>query len=146
MNMKRLIVLCGLILGFVTFTAICQAQPSQTQQQPTSKGELKFDSETHDFGKIPQGKPVTVEFKFTNGGSEPLKINDVVPTCGCTIADFTKTDVKPGGTGLVKLTFNAAVASTFNKGITVKSNSEKTPVKMLYIKGEVVSSSSDPKK
>lgn len=141
--MKKLIALCGLAVGFVAFTAMQQPKPSpaqllaQTQPEVKSKGVLKFEFETHDFGKIPHDKPVSVDFKFTNKGSEPLKLTDVVPTCGCTIADYTKTPVNPGGSGYVKLTYNAKAVGVFSKGITVKSNTEEAPVKMLYIKGDV---------
>lgn len=130
--MKKLITLCICLLSVITFTAMAQSD--------SPKAEFKFDKETHDFGKIPQGKPVEATFEFTNTGDEPLVISEVKPTCGCTIADFTKTPVLKGKTGTIKLTFNAAVANAFSKAVTVMSNS-KTPVKMLYIKGEVVTSS-----
>lgn len=129
--MKNILTICAVVLGFIAFTAM----------QTDKAAEFKFEKEAHDFGKIPQGKPVSVDFKFTNVGEEPLIITDVVPTCGCTTKEYTKTPVKKGESGVVTLTFNAAVVGAFSKGITVKSNA-KTPVKVLYIKGEVVASSS----
>ncbi|MXV52070.1 DUF1573 domain-containing protein [Pedobacter sp. HMF7647] len=129
--MKKFMILCAVLVGFTAFTAF----------QTNNQAEFKFESETHDFGKIPQGKPVSVDFKFTNIGEEPLIISSVEPTCGCTVAKFTNTPVKKGGSGVISLTFNAAVASPFTKAVTVKSNA-KTPVKVLYIKGEVVASNS----
>jgi hypothetical protein len=127
MNMKKLIILFAVILGF-TITA--SAQDSQ-------KPEFKFNQEKHDFGKIPQGKPVTTVFEYTNVGSEPLILTEVRPTCGCTIADYTKTPVLKGAKGTISITYNAAVASPFSKTIVVTSNA-KTPVKNLIILGEVV--------
>jgi hypothetical protein len=38
------------------------------------KGVLKFKEETHKFGKVPQGTPVTNEFVFTNTGTDPVVI------------------------------------------------------------------------
>ena len=99
--------------------------------------ELKFEEETHDFGKISQNRPVTFDFRFTNTGNEPLIISAAEPTCGCVIADFTKTPVLRGQSGKITVTYNAAVAGTFAKSVTVKSNA-RTPVKVLYVKGEVV--------
>src|SRR5476651_2631940 len=110
--MKKLMILCALILGF-TITASAQTD---------NKAEFKFNEEKHDFGKIPQGKPVTTEFTFTNIGEEPLILADVKPTCGCTIADYTKTPVKKGDKGTIKITYNAAVVAPFNKTIIVTSN------------------------
>lgn len=106
--------------------------------QSSTGAEFKFTAETHDFGKIPQGKPVTYDFEFTNVGTEPIIISDVRPSCGCSVAEFTKTPVKPGETGKVSVKFDAAVKSPFTKNFVVRSNT-KTPVKTLVIKGEVVS-------
>lgn len=125
--MKKIASICALLVAFVTTTALAQQN---------SKAEFKFDKETHDFGKIPQGKPVTHVFTFTNVGTEPIIINEVKPSCGCSVAEFTKTPVKPGETGTISVTYNAAAKQPFTKNFTVRSNT-KTPVKTLYIKGEV---------
>lgn len=127
--MKKLIILFAVILGF---GVAAHAQDNQ-------KAEFKFNEEKHDFGKIPKGTPVTTIFEFTNVGTEPLILSEVRPTCGCTIADYTKAPVLKGQKGTIKITYNAAVASPFSKTIVVTSNA-KTPVKNLIILGEVVES------
>jgi hypothetical protein len=132
--MKKILILCAVIIGFVAFKA---------NAQDDKKAEFKFNEEKHDFGKIPQGTPVTTLFTFTNVGKEPLIISNVQPTCGCTIADYTKTPVAPNATGSIKITYNAAAAYPFNKTIVVTSNA-KTPVKNLVIVGEVVAKQAAP--
>lgn len=129
--MKKLMILCAVILGFA-FTA-----SAQTDNKPA----FKFNEEKHDFGKIPQGKPVTTEFVFTNTGEEPLILSNVQPTCGCTIADYTKTPVKKGDKGIIKITYNAMAMGAFNKTIIVTSNAA-TPQKYLNIVGEVITAPS----
>ncbi|MEO3404886.1 DUF1573 domain-containing protein [Mucilaginibacter sp. CAU 1740] len=125
--MKKILMICAVILGFA-FTA---------SAQDSGKAEFKFNEEVHSFGKIPQGTPVTTVFEFTNVGKEPLILTEVRPTCGCTIADYTKTPVKGGEKGVIKITYNAAAVMSFNKTIVVKSNAV-TPEKYLSITGEVV--------
>lgn len=125
--MKRLLLVFAVVLGFA-FTA---------SAQDSEKAEFKFNEEKHDFGKIPQGTPVTTVFEFTNIGKEPLILTEVRPTCGCTIADYTKTPVKSGEKGAIKITYNAAAVMPFNKTIVVTSNA-KTPTKYLNIVGEVI--------
>ncbi|WP_461451601.1 DUF1573 domain-containing protein [Mucilaginibacter sp.] len=125
--MKKLLIILAVIIGFA----------STAKAQDDQKPEFKFNEEKHDFGKIPQGTPVTTVFEFTNVGQSPLILADVRPTCGCTIADYTKTPVAPGAKGLIKITYNAAAAYPFNKTIVVTSNA-KTPQKFLVIVGEVV--------
>lgn len=102
-----------------------------------NKAEFKFEQETHDFGKIPQGTPVSYEFTFTNTGTEPLIISKVESTCGCTVPEYTNTPINPGAQGKIKVTFDAAAAMPFSKMVTIRSNA-KTPVKALYIKGNVL--------
>ncbi len=127
-EMKKIMILVAVIIGFTTMTAL------RTDNPP----EFKFETESHDFGKIPQGKPVSYDFKFTNIGDEPLIITNVESTCGCTVPKYTTTPVKKGENGVITVTFNASAVQPFSKAVTIKSNA-KTPVKMLYIKGEVVS-------
>jgi hypothetical protein len=128
--MKKILMVCAVVIGFTFIARTASAQDNE-------KAEFKFNEEKHDFGKIPQGTPVTTIFEFTNIGKEPLILTNVQPTCGCTIADFTKTPVKNGEKGIIKITYNAAFAAPFTKTIVVTSNAT-TPTKNLIIVGEVV--------
>ena len=128
--MRKLIVLIGIVAG------IAFLMPGTANAQAVSKSEFKFENESHDFGKIKQGNPVTHDFTFTNVGTEPIIITEVRPSCGCSVAEFTKTPVKPGETGTVSVKFDAAARGPFTKHLTVRSNT-KTPIKTLVIKGEV---------
>ena len=126
--MKKLIVLLTFVLG-VSVASFAQSKPA----------EFKFEKETYDFGKIPLTKPVSVEFKFTNVGDEPLIVTKVETTCGCTVGKYTQTPVKKGESGAITVTYTPAGAPLpFSKSITINSNA-KTTTKVLYIKGETVS-------
>ncbi len=111
-----------------------------------SKGQeqapnFKFETETHDFGKIELDKAVSFTFNFSNEGDLPLIITKVEPTCGCTIGEFTQTPVKKGEKGFIKVTVKKSGAPMrFNMAVTVSSNA-RTPTKVLYLKGETVNSS-----
>ncbi len=139
--MKKIIFFLALATGLATYQANAQvtkkvASPvvvAQTSEEP----EFKFVEETHNFGKIPQNKPVTVEMTFTNTGNQPLIISAVEPTCGCTVAKFTQTPIKKGQKGSIILTYNAATTGQFTKPTTIKSNA-KTALKVIYISGEVI--------
>ena len=98
---------------------------------------LRFDREMHDFGRIPQGKPVRAVFRVFNAGDGPLVIYSVEPACGCTTALFTREAVMRGHWGSIVVTFDAVALHRFEKQIVVNSNSS-TPVRVLYIRGEVV--------
>lgn len=116
------------------------AAPAAPAQNPDA---MKFKEEIHDFGTVPQGKPVTTEFTFKNTGKEPITLNNVHASCGCTTPEWTKEPILPGKSGSVKATYNAAAAAPFSKTITVTSN---VGTKVLTIKGvvEAAPSSSAP--
>jgi len=104
--------------------------------KPGEEPVFKWSEETWDFGTIPQGTPVTHEFKFTNTGKSPLVISKVDKSCGCTTPKWSTEPVMPGKTGWVSATFNAAAANAFTKTVTVHSNA-KDGDKVLFIKGVV---------
>lgn len=89
----------------------------------------------YNFGKIPQGKPVTHIFAFTNTGTTPLKLDNVQASCGCTTPEWSKEEVAPGATSKITVGYNAANEGDFTKTITITYNNSQT--KQLTIKGEV---------
>jgi hypothetical protein len=112
-----------------TFAALAQnAYPTMTF------GEL-----THNFGKINEvDGPATFTFEFTNTGAEPIVIQDVHASCGCTTPEWSNKPVLAGQKGMIKAQYNpAGRPGAFNKSITVTSNAVNSPV-VLTISGDVV--------
>ena len=95
-----------------------------------------FKTTEHSFGKVPQGKPVTTVFSFTNKTDKPVVIETAVAECGCTTPEYPKTPVMKGKDGEVKVTYNAQSLGKFTKKVTVKFANVKEPV-ILTIEGEV---------
>jgi len=129
--MKKL--LLSTMLIFAGLTAV---NAQDAAKEDVSQVEIKFEKETHDFGTIPQGTPVTYEFKFKNTGKAPLILTNASASCGCTTPEWTKEPIKPGKTGYVKATYNAASPGEFTKSVTVQSNAKNSTV-ILYLKGNV---------
>ncbi len=98
---------------------------------------MTWKTTTVDLGQIEQGKPVTVEFEFTNPSMVPLIISSVRPNCGCTVADYPKEPVAPGKSGKIVVTFNAAGSGAFTKSTTVTSNASEGQTSLI-LKGELV--------
>ena len=98
---------------------------------------IKFESMDHDFGSVAEGIKVEHVYKFTNEGSADLIISNVKPSCGCTVPDYTKTPVKPGDSGEIKVTFDTAGKSgKQQKTVTVNLNTE-SGVETLNFKADV---------
>jgi hypothetical protein len=98
--------------------------------------KFEWTKTTHDFGDIKYKQAVSHEFEFTNNGHGFLVISKVEASCGCTVAEYTKTPVPPNGKGKVKATFDAESLGVFHKSITVTGNVEGGP-EYLYFKGVV---------
>lgn len=124
--MRRILTL-GLLLAMA---AIGNAQPATEPQEV-----LKLKEAEHDFGKIPQGKPVYYTFEIVNTGSQALKLDDVHASCGCTTPEWSHDAIAPGTTAKIKVGYNAAAENYFEKFITITYNGNQT--KQLKIFGTV---------
>ncbi|MDE3211802.1 MAG: DUF1573 domain-containing protein [Bacteroidota bacterium] len=100
----------------------------------------KINVETYDFGKIKQYVPATATFIVTNIGKDDLLIDQAMPSCGCTISDYTKAPIPPGKTGYIKATYNAATLGHIEKTLTVKF-AGAPDVKFIKLTGEVLDAS-----
>jgi hypothetical protein len=117
----------GTVTTNVTSPAISIAQADEM---------LTLKQTEFDFGKIPQGKPVTHDFEVTNKSNMPLKITQVNASCGCTTPTWEKDKtVAPGEKTVITVGYNAAAEGPFTKFITVTYND--TQSKQITIKGEV---------
>lgn len=68
---------------------------------------IELDSKEFDFGTIKQGDKVEHIFKFKNTGTTDLSVIEVRPSCGCTAPEWTKTSVKTGESGEIKIIFDS---------------------------------------
>ncbi len=101
--------------------------------------EIHFDKVTHNFGTFSDKSPVvSCEFTFTNVGESPLVVNQAVASCGCTVPEYTKTPIKPGEKGIIKVTYNGTgkFPGHFKKSITVRTNGA-VEMTRLYIEGDM---------
>jgi hypothetical protein len=110
---------------------------STTAVDPSSLGAFKFEELEFDFGTIAEGKIVEHVFNFVNDGQAPLVISNVTASCGCTTPDYTKTPVKPGETGFVKVAFNSTgKPGTQAPTVSIQANTSPN-VNRLRLKGNV---------
>jgi hypothetical protein len=123
-----------LILCFVSVIFITEGF---AQKAANISSGIEWTEKTYDFGKIPQGNPVIAEFHFKNPSMVPLIIIAVKPSCGCTIADYSKEPIQPQKTGIIQVTFDAKDTGYFQKSIAVDTNAEEGS-ETLIIKGEVI--------
>jgi hypothetical protein len=135
-QIKTLSIIAITCIALMSFTSLSMVNYQTIVNASDSFIKVAWAKESHDFGEIPQGKPVSVEFAFTNTGDAPLLIADVATSCGCTASDYSKEPIAPGASSKIKVTYNAANMGAFTKTITVKF-SDAEAKKVLMIKGTV---------
>lgn len=118
-----------------TLLTVLSATLLVSAQSTPSTEVLSIKETTHDFGKIPQGKPVYYSFEITNTGKDPMVISNVQTSCGCTTPEWSKEPIVPNGTSKIKVGYNAAAEGHFEKYITISYNQNLS--KQLIIKGTV---------
>jgi hypothetical protein len=125
--MKRLFFIISLLI----FGISAKSQVAVTKMQ--------LSATEHDFGTFKEeaGRQ-TYDFAITNTGTEPLVIQNVVASCGCTTPEWTKQPIPAGAKGKVTAIYDPKDRpGQFNKTLTVYTNT-KPEVSVLVIKGEVI--------
>jgi hypothetical protein len=102
---------------------------------PRPADVVQVKESSHNFGKIPQGRPATYTFEIVNTGSTPLKLDNVHASCGCTTPEWSRDPIEAGGTAQIRVGYNAYAEGTFTKTVTIVYNTNQT--KTLTISGEV---------
>lgn len=106
--------------------------------QTNGENPLKFNKTSHNFGKfsVKDGKKQCA-FEFTNTSGNPIVINNVITSCGCTEPVWPKKPIMPGESGKIEVTYlNDQGPYPFEKTITVYSSASRKPI-LLRISGIV---------
>lgn len=123
----------------IVFVIVVLAVSAASVMAQHSKANLAFDETIYDFGEIQESEgKVEHVFEFKNTGGQPVVLQNVKASCGCTTPEWTKQPIPPGGAGEVKATFNPSNRpGNFNKTITVQSSAQNATV-VLRITGKVL--------
>ena len=112
------------------------AEMVYAQQADTT---IVFNKLEHDFGVITTSDgEQEYSFEFTNKGTQPVTIQKVTTSCGCTTSGWTKDPVMSGKKGYVKITYHpSGSTAVFSKSVTVNIAGGNPETLVLYIKGNV---------
>ncbi len=109
---------------------------------PTKPGApvpaVKFAVTEFDFGTVYQEQKVRHEYAFVNAGKLPLRITNVVSTCGCAVGQLPEKEFAPGEHGVIPVTFDAGrLRNRVIKHIYVNTNDPANPRVVLTLKAVV---------
>ena len=113
--------------------------------QAQNGAKIEFKSEVIDYGEIAKGSDGIRIFEFTNTGDEPLVINRVYSSCGCTIPEKPEAPIAPGMTGEIKVKYDTKRVGPIRKTITIYLNDMSQPTMPLKIKGTILADENEGK-
>jgi hypothetical protein len=141
-NFMRYLLICCLAVAFVAGCKNDDAKGAAASGSAVDSSQFTtiqwIDSSSRDFGKIREGTKLAVEFRFRNTGDKPLVIENVRPSCGCTVAEQSKEPIPPGGEGTIRASFNSEGRTGVNhKTLYVTANTKGTQQHSLQFVVEV---------
>ncbi|MEO8234456.1 MAG: DUF1573 domain-containing protein [Flavobacterium sp.] len=153
--MKKIIFILSAVAFFGANTVSAQEVATKAKMEVTKKVKkakkgakaalpqvegagMVFESETIDYGTIAHNAEPNRQFVFTNNGNKPLIISNTQGSCGCTVPTTPKEPIAPGAKGIIGVKYATDRVGPFTKTVTVTSNAEGMPSKILTIKGTVL--------
>lgn len=128
--MRRLFPLVHILIAMIAVASVALAQgeakPKAVPLEPTK-----------DFEIVTKGDVIKHAFQIRNDGDAPLRLTDVRPACGCTVAKYDKV-IAPGKVGNVNVKVETEnFDGPISKSIAVFTNDTATPKLQLVVKAKV---------
>jgi len=109
-----------------------------TPEQKAKAPKIVFKNTKYDFGTVTEGEIVKHDYVFTNEGQSELIIRKTKASCGCTAIEPNKTNLKPGESSQVGISFNTTGRTGKQvKNITVITNDPEKSTVILTVEGTV---------
>ncbi|MCA9726319.1 MAG: DUF1573 domain-containing protein [Candidatus Eisenbacteria bacterium] len=131
-RVRCLSILCGLALSLGVTVAHAA--------DPLFSGPLiHFDERQVDFGDLPQASQAEHRFSFSNDGTEPLRIEKIETSCGCTAAAPTDSIILPGNAASIDVTFSTRdFQGDVSKVVVIFTNDPGEPRVDLMLRANIV--------
>ena len=137
------------LLSFIIIGSIITASCNNSEKSTDNVAAIMEDSSKFttiewldtaiDFGSKRMGEMVNITFKCKNTGDKPLYLFNVRPSCGCTLADYTKEPIAPGKEGKIAAQFDTKKAhpGSVHKSIFVTTNTSNHTPPVLKFSGQI---------
>lgn len=99
--------------------------------------QIRFEYARARFEDIADAQPVEHVFRYHNIGNQPLKINQIEPSCQCTVAFSSEEAILPNETGEIKVIYVPNGAGYFDYHVKLRSNDPRRPLSILTLQGTV---------
>jgi hypothetical protein len=148
-----ILALVGVFIGLVMLAT----GGSQYQKTDQSRPRVETQGTSIDVGEIKLSDVITRDFEFKNTGENPLKIENINSSCGCTVGqiiykDFSSgefgmhaqsgyvTEIAPGDSAVLRLIYRPATMPVYGlvqREVYLSTNSPDKPRLVFGIKAIV---------
>lgn len=102
------------------------AAPGVEPVKPKPMTSIQWIDSAKNLGKVREGEKIEISYRFRNTGNEILIINNIVVSCGCTVAEKPEAPIAPGAEGAIKATFDTkGRVGTNHKTMAVYTNTKE---------------------
>lgn len=133
---KVILAFCTLILTIFIMSSCQQQEDKATVSdvvattveaaKPKPMTTILWLDSAKNLGKVKEGEKIEISYRFKNTGSELLIINNIVVSCGCTVAEKPQEPIAPGKEGSIKATFDTkGRLGTNHKTMAVYTNTKE---------------------
>jgi hypothetical protein len=104
----------------------------------SAEPQVRIENMTFNAGTVSENAIIEAVFRLTNTGTQPLRVTQVRPDCGCTVADYDSL-IAPGNTGSIKSVVNlrGMRPGLMRRGVNVTSNAANNPTFKLMIEAVI---------
>ncbi|MBI2258773.1 MAG: DUF1573 domain-containing protein [Flavobacteriia bacterium] len=101
-----------------------EEEKKRIEEEKRSSTTMKFDKLRHDFGNVKPDSENSCKFKVTNTGKNPLIIENVSASCGCTTPHKPEKPIPPGASDFIEVGFHPKPGqeNEIIKTVTVTAN------------------------
>jgi len=115
------------------------AIPPSENGGDTAAPRLELPKPVHDFGRLRPLESVNCSIPLRNVGNVSLTISNLRSSCGCTVAELEKQELRPGEGTELHVTFTAgSTPGKTRKTVTFRTNDPEAATATIEICGEVI--------
>ena len=95
-----------IVVAILTISVSCSQSSKNNTKADKKAAYIKFEYLEYDYGTMVRGDKGTCVFEFKNTGKNPLVLNNVRPSCGCTVPKWSKEPIKSGDKSSINVKYN----------------------------------------
>ncbi|WP_353937941.1 DUF1573 domain-containing protein [uncultured Bacteroides sp.] len=116
------------------YLKIIQGEKATKQDESKEiKTEVAVDKPLITLGDFNWKEEQKATFTLKNTGGNPLVIQDVTTSCGCTTVSYSKEPIQPGKEITLEVVYKAEHPEHFSKTVTVYCNTASSPIRLSLL-------------